>query len=308
MRAGAQTRPAAETPFAASRQVSPEHPQLPPTPLLTTAATPLPAVEFLRACGEVFARFGEETQDSGNISYGVDVDGRRFFVKTPGDLGLSTAWADHRARGDLLRNAAVLARSLTHRALPTLHHVVEAPDGPLLVYDWVEGLLLRVEAEERTRPGSSFYRFVHLPQETILRALDEIYEVHRRLAERGWIACDFYDGCVIYDFDREAVHIVDLDNYQRGPFVNEMGRMFGSTRFMAPEEFTRGARIDEGTTVFTMGRAAAVFFEPTGVPGELREVVERACREEPAERYPTMAAFHEAWMRARDGAGTRQGR
>ncbi len=278
----------------------------PRTPLLTTAATALPATEFLRACGEIFARFGEETQDSGNISYGVEADGRRFFVKTPGDLGVSTAWADHRVRGDLLRNAAVLARSLTHRALPALHHVIEAPDGPLLVYDWAEGLLLRVEAEERTRPGSSFHRFVHLPPEAILRALDEIYDVHRRLVARGWIACDFYDGSVIYDFERHAVHLVDLDNYQRGPFVNEMGRMFGSTRFMAPEEFARGARIDEWTTLFTLGRAAAVFFEPTGIPAEVREVVERACREEPEERYPTMAAFHEAWTRARDG-GTRQG-
>ena len=37
-----------------------------------------------------------------------------------------------------------------------------------------------------------------------------------------------------------------------------MGRMFGSSRFMAHEEFERGARIDERTTVFTMGRTAAV--------------------------------------------------
>ena len=283
-------------------------PGLPPTPLLTTAETALPAIEFLGACGEVFARFDLETQDSGNISYGVESAGRRFFVKTPGDLGFSTDWADHGGRADLLRNAVAVARSLTHRALPALHHVVEAPDGPLLVYDWVEGLLLRVPAEERTRPGSSFYRFVHLPRETILRALDVIYDVHHRLAERGWIACDFYDGCVIYDFDRGVAHLVDLDHYQRGPFVNEMGRMFGSTRFMAPEEFTRGARIDERTTVFTMGRAAAVLLDRAGIPDGVREVVERACREEPAERYPTMAAFREAWMRARDGAGTRQGR
>ncbi len=257
------------------------------------------------ADGEVFARFGEETQDSGNISYGVEVAGRRFFVKTPGEAGFSTPGADHRARGGILRNAAAVARSLTHRALPALHHIVEAPDGPLLVYDWVEGLLLRVETGERDRPGSSFHRFLHLPAETILRVLDVIYDVHQRLAERGWIACDFYDGSVIYDFEREAVHLVDLDLYRRGPFVNEMGRMFGSTRFMAPEEFTRGARIDERTTVFTMGRAAAVFLARAGDGDGVSEVLERACRENPAERFPTMACFFEGWMSARDGARTR---
>ena len=84
---------------------------------------------------------------------------------------------------------------------------------------------------------------------------------------------------MIYDFDRGAPHLVDLDNYQPGPFVNDMGRMFGSTRFMAPD--ARGARIDERTTLFTMGRAAAVLLARSGVPGGVSQVVERACRENP---------------------------
>ncbi len=278
------------------------------TPLTTARETSLRAVDFLRTCGELFARFDEATQDSGNVSYGVDVSGRRFFVKTAGEPEFSTPHADHRARSDLLRNAEALARSLAHRALPTLHNLVESPEGPLLVYDWVDGVLLRVEPEERIRPGSSFYRFVHQPRKAILLALDEIFDVHVRLAERGWIACDFYDGSVIYDFDRKAVHLVDLDLYRQGPFYNGMGRMFGSSRFMAPEEFELGARIDERTTVFTMGRAAAVFL----AQGEMErsrfvdcdglfEAVERACRMDPAARFPTMASFFQAWMRARKG-------
>jgi hypothetical protein len=32
------------------------------------------------------------------------------------------------------------------------------------------------------------------------------------------------------------MQVVDLDNYRDAPFINHMGRMFGSTRFMAPEE------------------------------------------------------------------------
>ena len=63
---------------------------------------------------------------------------------------------------------------------------------------------------------------------------------------------------MIYDFGCRELHVVDLDNYCDAPFINEMGRMFGSSRFMAPEEFERGARIDERTTVFTMGRTATV--------------------------------------------------
>ncbi len=279
----------------------------PSTPLVTASEISLRAVDFLGSCGELFARFDEATQDSGNVSYGVDVSGLRFFVKTAGEPEFSTPHADHRARSDLLHNAASLARSFAHRALPTLHNLVESPDGPLLVYDWVDGELLRVEPEERTRPGSPFYRFVHQSPEGILLALDEIFDVHVRLADRGWIACDFYDGSVIYDFERRAVHLVDLDLYRQGPFDNDMGRMFGSSRFMAPEEFELGARIDERTTVFTMGRAAAVFLaqgeveRARFVDGDgLFEVVEQACRMDPAERFPTMARFREAWVAARE--------
>jgi len=37
---------------------------------------------WIKSLGTPFARFGADTQDSGNISYGVDVDGTRFFLKT----------------------------------------------------------------------------------------------------------------------------------------------------------------------------------------------------------------------------------
>jgi hypothetical protein len=48
---------------------------------------------------------------------------------------------------------------------------------------------------------------------------------------------DFYDGCLLYDFTSQELRVIDLDMYSRGPFTNTMGRIFGSTRFMAPEEF-----------------------------------------------------------------------
>ena len=46
------------------------------------AATKLAPPEFLASAGRVFARF--DTQDSGNISFGVETAEGRFFVKTAG--------------------------------------------------------------------------------------------------------------------------------------------------------------------------------------------------------------------------------
>ena len=65
-------------------------------------------------------------------------------------------------------------------------------------------------------------------------------------------------GVLFMTLAAENLHVVDLDMYHKGPFKNTVGRMFGSSRFMAPEEFSLNARIDIRTTVYTMGRTAAV--------------------------------------------------
>ena len=261
---------------------------------------------YLNAVGNVFTVFDGRTQDSGNISYGVQIAEERYFVKTAGEPDDPNPFLSHSERVSLLRNAIRLRQSCDHRTLPSLHQVIESPNGPLLVYQWVDGELIRVDAVMRDDPQSTFQRFRRFLSREIIRALDLVYELHHQLAQLGWVAVDFYDGCLIYDFDRQKLHVVDLDHYCEGPFINEMGRMFGSSRFMAPEEFERGARIDERTTVFTMGRTAAVLLSdgtlerrPFRGSDALYEVVRRACHDDPRERYDSMEAFFAAWMDAR---------
>jgi serine/threonine-protein kinase len=263
-------------------------------------------VEFLRRAGEVFAEFGPDTQDSGNFSYGVRVGGDRFFVKTAGSPDDSGMFLSHLDRVALLGNAIRVAKTCGHRSLPRLHRVIESPHGPMLLYDWLDGELVGVPATRRYHPASAYQRFRGLATADIVLCLDLIYELHRDLARLGWIAVDFYDGCVLYDFDAHRVGIVDLDNYHPGPFVNEMGRMFGSSRFMAPEEFELGALIDERTNVFVMGRTAAVFLGDASLDrakfrgsARMHSVIERACAQGPTERFQSMQEFYDAWAAAR---------
>ncbi len=261
---------------------------------------------YLHNVGDVFALFDEEIQDSGNISYGVQTEGERYFVKTAGYPDNPDPYLSHAERVSMLRNAVHLRQGCGYHTLPTLHQVVESPTGPLLVYEWVNGELVRTDAATRDHPQSTFQRFRRLPSEEILDVLDQVYELHYQLARKGWIAVDFYDGCMIYDFNQQELHVIDLDLYRNAPFVNEMGRMFGSTRFMAPEEFELGARIDERTNVFTMGRTAAVFLsdgtldrEPFRGSDAQYEVVRRACRDDRNERFDSMGEFYRAWGQAR---------
>jgi serine/threonine-protein kinase len=251
--------------------------------------------DYLASIGEIFAVFDARTQDSGNISYGVAVNGERFFVKTAGLIDDAKPLLSHAQRCELLRNALRVWESCRHPALARWLNTIESAQGPMLVYAWADGELLR-----KGHP-----KFRALPVAEIVAALNTIYDLHCQLARAGWVAVDFYDSSLMYDFAMRRICVMDLDSYHRGPFLNEMGRMFGSTRFMAPEEFEQGAAIDERTTVFAMGRTAAVLLSdatleraPFRGNDAMFDVVMRACRSAREERFASLAEFFDAWRRA----------
>jgi len=277
--------------------------------MLTTQAIKQTPQAYLQAIGEIFATFDQ--QDSGNVSYGVrltDANGnqQRYFVKSAGDPADPLPYLDHASRVALLRNAVRVAQSCGHPTLCRLYHVIESPVGPLLVYEWVEGELLGVRSAHRDDPASAYQRFRRLPAREIVTVLDQLYALHHQLACAGWVACDLYDGCLLYNFATQTLRVMDLDTYHQGPFVNTMGRMFGSTRFMAPEELTLGAAIDQRTTVFTLGRMAAVFLGDgsldraafRGTDGQ-HGVMLQACQPQPENRFATVADFYTAWLAAK---------
>ncbi len=275
--------------------------------LLAAKQTELCTSEFVAQHGEIFAVFDSATQDSGNISYGVRAENVRLFVKTAGDPHDARAFLSHEERVALLRNAMCLGRSVSDAALPKLRNAVESVEGPLLVYEWVEGELVGTSRSRRSDPTSAYARFRGLPVPELVAALDTVFRLHVKLAHQGWIACDFYDGCLVYDFTRHNMHVVDLDHYRDRPFTNQMGRMFGSTRFMAPEEHTLGTRIDERTTVFTMGRTVQQLFPSAG--DSLRDVASRACEPNPQLRFENLGQFYDAWSAAaRTGSGSNRPR
>ena len=253
--------------------------------MLKVSSTALSPPAFLSSVGRVFACFDQ--QDSGNVSFGVDTGGARHFVKTAGDPQVARdVLPSHAARRALLANAERLARSVVHPAMTRFETSIESRWGRMLVYEWADGELLYAPRVRRDDPDTARHRFLALPIEKRIAAVSSIVELHVALAAEGWVAGDFYDGCLIYDFGTEALHVCDLDGYHRGPYRNTMGRMFGSDRFMAPEEFERGRTIDERTMVFALGRTIAIFLGAVAA-----DVAEVACAADPERRYPSVAAL-----------------
>jgi hypothetical protein len=277
--------------------------------LLSVAASPATAESLVMESAVVRATFDHHTQDSGNVSWLVDSDGERLFVKSAGPLvtpaGAAQPALTHAERVVLLENAVQLARSCDHAALARLRNVIDTATGPVLVYDAAPGRLVGVARDRRADPASAYQTFARLPAGRMLGVLDELIDLHVDLAKQGWVACDLYDGCLIVA-DDDRLTVVDLDTYHRGPFTNTMGRMFGSDRFMAPEELALGATIDQRTTVFTLARLVTHF--ATRLSDDLdrfvgrpagAEVLHRAAQPDPSSRYATVADFGRAWTATR---------
>lgn len=248
---------------------------------------------FLARHGEIVAVFAR--QDSGCRSYGLDTGGRRYFLK---------ASLEDRAIPSLRRAIAVHG-SVRHDAVVPLLGVATTDRGLLLVYPWVDGEVLygapAAGRLQRLDPSGPHARFRALPVSEVVDALDAVFDAHLVIAAAGFVAVDLYDGCLIYDFRARRVWLCDLDEYRPGPFIVAGDRLPGSTRFMAPEELQRGARVDKRTTVFNLGRLGLVLLDTGDLDGRFRAgpdawaVLERATRPSPSDRYPTVADFVGAW-------------
>ena len=227
---------------------------------------------------DAFAVFDQ--QDSGCLSYGVERAGRRWFVKTA---------TEPRAAGPMNRVVA-LHRAVRH---PVIVRPVAVLPGPTLIYPWRPGRVLNA-ATVCGGDRSALERFRQLPADEIRRALGAILDAHVAIAAAGWISVDLYDGCFLYDFDGRRMHLVDLDEYRPGPFVLDADRLPGSRRYMAPEEWVRGASIDERTTVHHLGRTVQHLLTDRGTFRE-RMVAARATDPDPVRRHPTVASLVADW-------------
>jgi serine/threonine-protein kinase len=269
------------------------------------------AFDWLTPLGTVFRVFDQ--QDSGNISFGlVRKDGQKQFVKYAGARTLqandmiSTAEAIRH-----LQSSVLIYEELAHDRLIRLIDHFATDDGYACVFDWVEGECLHSHwsfppPAKYEDPRSPYVQFRQLQVQTRIQAMERILDFHIEAERKGYVAVDFYDGSLIYDFGAEEIHICDIDLYRAGAFTNTMGRMWGSSRFMSPEEFELGASIDEVTNVFNMGAMAFALLggeldrsrERWDAGEALYEIALRAVNPDRFQRFTSVADLGLAWKEA----------
>jgi len=249
---------------------------------------------FLSKYGKAFKVF--DAQDSGNMCFGVANNGDKYFVKFAGAPTMRSNVSPKEVI-DRMTKTTQIYKDLAHPTLIKLINTEEIGGGTAMIFKWYNadcmGRMYHLSRE----------KFLKMDNKTRLQVFDDILTFHAHVIKQGYVAIDFYDGCIMYDFDKNQTTICDIEFYSKSPYINKMGRMWGSSRFMSPEEFQLGAVIDEITNVYTMGATAFELFgdnrdrciEKWVLSKELFDVAKKAVNDERGNRQQSIAQFIAEW-------------
>lgn len=251
---------------------------------------------FLGEYGTVFKVYDD--QDSGNICFGTEKDGQRYFIKFAGALTeqYNGNPADAIAR---LKAASLVYSKLQHENLIELVEAKDIGGGFAMVFKWTTG-----DCMGRMYP-TAHRRFMQQPVDVRLTVFHDILNFFEYIAFQNYVAIDFYDGSIMYDFENGKTTICDIDFFCKQPCTNDMGRMWGSSRFQSPEEYEFGAVIDEITNVYTMGATAFALFggynrtrDKWQLSDRLFEVAAKAVSDDRNGRQQSIRQLKEEWEAA----------
>lgn len=231
---------------------------------------------WLRKYGRAFWVVDET--GSGCICIGMEDGERKYFCKI---AGVDTVEADVSPQESvrILKKAVPLYRNLAH---PNLIRLIEEYDYQsfyVAVFEWANGECLFdhwnfEKYQQDPTIKSPKQKAKELFVDKKLQLVDVLFSFLQMVIQKGYVAVDFYDGSIMYDFSEHTTTICDIDLFRKAPVVNDRGEdWFGTKRFKAPEEYRAGCVIDEQTNIFTLG---ALIFEFFGTFSD-EEIHQRYC-------------------------------
>lgn len=211
---------------------------------------------WLKSIGTAFTVFSQN--DSGNISFGVNSGHEKWFVKVAGLKTLESIRTTAEAV-EALKSAIAIYENIKHPNLIELVKHYPFEDTYIAIFKWVEGdCLFDYWNFEKYHSNSQIMspaeRFKQLPVTQRIKSADILFSFLDKVSKSGYIAVDFYDGSIMYDFLNDTTTICDIDFFRKKPTKNDIGEGYwGTKRLKAPEEYILNAVIDETTNVYTLG-------------------------------------------------------
>lgn len=278
---------------------------------------------WLKKYGTAF--WAVDETGSGCIGIGMQNADKKYFCKIAG-VNTIEAEVSPKESIEMLKEAVHLYYDLRH---PNLVKIIESYDYEqfyVVVFEWTQGECLfdhwNFEKYQRdTTIKSPKEKFKQLPVSKKLSTIDVLFSFLQNVNKKGYIAVDFYEGSIMYDFSTDKTTICDIDLFKKAPAINDKGaEWFGTKRLKAPEEYIKGSAIDEQTNIFTLGALIFEFFGyfsdeeirqryqnnqfiPCSYSNwklneESYQVAMRAVSPDKNERYMTLAEFFRDWKRA----------
>lgn len=218
---------------------------------------------WLEKYGEAF--WSVDETGSGCIGIGMKNAGKKYFCKI---AGVNTIGAEITPKESvqLLKEAVSLYYKLEH---PNLVKIVEEyayKQFYIVVFEWANGECLFdhwnfEKYQNDSTLKSPKEKFRELAASKKLHMIEVLFSFLQNVNKKGYVAVDFYDGSIIYDFMTDRTTICDIDLFRKAPVVNDIGmEWYGTKRLKAPEEYIKGSAIDEQTNIFTVGALIFDFF------------------------------------------------
>jgi len=249
---------------------------------------------FIHQYGTVF-KVIDNFYGSGNICFGVENNSKKYFLKFAGAPKEKYDFGTTGQAIEWLKEAKQVYQDLAHECLIKLIASEEVSGGYLNIFEWTDAECIGYPSPPTRQ------KFLSLPDEAKLRAFDTILDFHAHVADKNYVAIDFYADQILYDFKNGKTIICDIDFYQKSPYYGDKGT-WGSSNFVSPEECTPGSRVDEITMVYTMGATAFSIFsdydrslEKWTLDKLLYQVVKRAVNDDRNIRQQSIQQFIQEW-------------
>ena len=200
---------------------------------------------------------------SGCISFGVQKDNKKYFIKIAGAKTVEAEISEQESI-DLLKDAVEKYKSIHHQNLIKYIDSFDINEFFAVIFEYADGECLfdHWNFEKYKNDLTLITPIQKFKKLEISKRLDVVYKLFsffETFINAGYVAVDFYDSSIIYNFEKEEATFCDIDLFRKLPTKNDLGKdYYGTKRLKAPEENELGATIDELTNEFTLG---AIIFD-----------------------------------------------
>lgn len=218
---------------------------------------------WLHKYGEVFSCIDET--GSGCICFGVQNKNQKLFFKIAGVDTVEREISFEESK-KLLKDSIQIYNDLRHDSLIKLIDSFDYEDYFVAIFEYAQGECLFDHwnfeyYKQNNIVETPIYRFKHLCIEKRTDVVKKLFSFFKHFVAQGYVAVDFYDSSIIYDFVNDKATFCDVDLFRKVPTFNDLGEdYFGTKRLKAPEETILGEPIDEKTSEFTLAALIFDFF------------------------------------------------